>query len=426
MSTLTQGYELQFRRRPPAFGRVKITSIDDPAKAQALAQELSTLLDKGAILPVDPLLHPGGFYSTYFLVSKKDGGLRPILDLRGLNRYLKVLPFHMLTTGVVQRVVCPGEWFTTIDLKDAYFHVPIAAHHQPFLRFAFQGHHYQFRVLPFGLSLSPRVFTRCVAAALAPLQAGGMKVLPYLDDWLVCAPSRAQVMRDTNRLMLHVSRLGLKVNVAKSCLVPTNRAVVSQINHQGGTKSAQLLQVSQRLLTWATPHLLSLRAMWLPGDRNQVADFLSRRKPPPGEWRLHPEVVELIWGVFGRAEVDLFASRASTYCPLWFSWMEEDSPLGQDALGHEWPSVFLYAFPPLPLILPTLQRVLLRGHRPLLVAPFWPVRPWFPLLRKLCCSSPWRLPGRRDLLSQLGGRIWHPDPCRLQLWAWPLQGPTHF
>ncbi|CAL8333814.1 unnamed protein product [Boreogadus saida] len=32
---------------------------------------------------------------------------------------------------------------------------------------------------------------------------------------------------------------------------------------------------------------------------------------------------------------------------------------------------------------------------------------------------------RRDLLSQLGGQIWHPDPSRLQLWAWPLQGPTH-
>ncbi|CAL8337439.1 unnamed protein product [Boreogadus saida] len=30
-----------------------------------------------------------------------------------------------------------------------------------------------------------------------------------------------------------------------------------------------------------------------------------------------------------------------------------------------------------------------------------------------------------DLLSQLVGQIWHPDPSRLQLWAWPLQGPTH-
>lgn len=195
-----------------------MTVINDSAKAQALAQELSTLLDKGAITPVDPLLQPAGLYSTYFLVGKKDGGVRPILDLRGRNRYLKFLPFHMLTSADVMHVIRQGEWFTSIDLKDAYFH------HQPFLRFAFQGHHYHFRVLPSGLSLSPRVFTRCVAAALAPLQAGGMKVLPYLDDWLVCAPSRAQVVQDTARLLTHVARLGLVVNVAKSRLVPTQWA----------------------------------------------------------------------------------------------------------------------------------------------------------------------------------------------------------
>ena len=86
----------------------------------------------------------------------------------------------MLTAADILRVVTRGEWFTTVDLKDAYFHVPIASHHQHFLRFAFRGRHFQFRVLPFGLSLSPRVFTRVVAAALAPLQMQGMKVLPYL------------------------------------------------------------------------------------------------------------------------------------------------------------------------------------------------------------------------------------------------------
>ena len=90
-----------------------------------------------------------------------------------------------------------GEWFTSIDLNDTYFHVPIAPHHTQFLRFAFQGRHFQFRVLPFGLSLSPRVFTRCVAAALSPLQSRGMKILPYLDDWLICAPSWSQVTRSS-------------------------------------------------------------------------------------------------------------------------------------------------------------------------------------------------------------------------------------
>ena len=52
-------------------------------------------------------------------------------------------------------------------------------HHRQFLRFAFRGRHFQFRVLPFGLSLSPRVFTSCFAAALLPLQAQVMKILPY-------------------------------------------------------------------------------------------------------------------------------------------------------------------------------------------------------------------------------------------------------
>lgn len=114
---------------------------------------------------------------------------------------MKVIKFHMLTTAHVLQTVTEGEWFTSVDLKDAYFHVPTAHHHRKFLQFAYRGRHWQFRVLPFGLSLSPRVFTRCMAAALAPLQSRGVKVLPYLDDWLVCAPSRAQVVQDMDQLL---------------------------------------------------------------------------------------------------------------------------------------------------------------------------------------------------------------------------------
>lgn len=112
------------------------------------------------------------------------------------------------------RVVC-------IDLKDAYFHVPIVRQPRQFLRFAYRGQHWQFRVLPFGLSLSLRLFTRCMAAALAPLQSQGMKILPYLEDWLICAPSRGQVIQDTSCLLSHVAVLGLKVNLEKSYLNPS-------------------------------------------------------------------------------------------------------------------------------------------------------------------------------------------------------------
>ncbi|XP_014834349.1 PREDICTED: uncharacterized protein LOC106912030, partial [Poecilia mexicana] len=518
-----------------------MTVIHDQAKAQALSHEIDALLAKGAILPVDPLQDPGGFYSKYFLVPKKTGGLRPILDLRGLNVFLKTIPFHMLSVRDVLQTISPGDWITLVDLKDAYFHVPIASHHWQFLRFAFQGRHFQFRVLPFGLSLSPRVFTRCVAAALSPLQAKGLKILPYLDDWLICAPTEAQAAADTHTLLHHIDLLGLRVNWQKSNLVPSqqvtflgvtmdsltmtarpspqrvegilemlpsflpgcvppfvaylrllgkltaaatvvplgllslrplqmwlnslrldpsrmqhrrrrllvsnqclgslaqwreaefmtegvplgslparrevvstdasttgwgaswqrqiargtwspqeklqhinaleleavqralrhflpglrrrhvlvwsdNTSVVFHINHQGGTRSIILLRLTQKLLTWAAPLFSSLRAAHIPGVQNVPADILSRGRPPPGEWRLHPEVVGVIWEKYGIAAVDLFASRETTHCPLWFSLADSASPLGQDA--HDWPRVLLYAFPPLPLIGPTLLRVL--------------------------------------------------------------------
>ncbi len=137
-----------------------------------------------------------------------------------LSPLLKVLPFHTLCTLDVLQAINPQQWFTTIDLKDAFFHVPIAPQHRPFLRFAFQGRVYQFCLLPFGLSLSPQVFTRCMSVALYPIQAQGVHLLPYLDDWLLCAPSREQAIEQTSLLISHVTQLGLKVNFSKSQLVP--------------------------------------------------------------------------------------------------------------------------------------------------------------------------------------------------------------
>ena len=61
-----------------------------------------------------------GFYSRYFLVPKKDGGLRPILDLRHLNKALMTHPFKMLTTKQILAHIRPGDWFFSVDLKDAY------------------------------------------------------------------------------------------------------------------------------------------------------------------------------------------------------------------------------------------------------------------------------------------------------------------
>ncbi len=117
----------------------------------------------------------------------------------------------------------PQDWFAAIDLKDAYFHVSILLRHRPFLRFAFEGRAWQYRVLPFGLSLSPRVFTKVVEGALTPLREVGVRILNYLDDWLILAQSREQLGNPRDLVLRHLSQLGLRVNWEKSKLSPVQR-----------------------------------------------------------------------------------------------------------------------------------------------------------------------------------------------------------
>lgn len=78
----------------------------------------------------------------------------------------------------------------TFDLLDAYFHIPISPDHKWFLRFAFQWRALEYNILLFGLSLSPRTVMTCIVAGLIPLQQRGIQVFNYLDDRLVCVPSK--------------------------------------------------------------------------------------------------------------------------------------------------------------------------------------------------------------------------------------------
>ncbi len=136
----------------------------------------------------------------------------------------------------------------------------------------------------------------------------------------------------------------------KDVLVRTdNTATVAYVNLQGGLRSRRRSQL--HLLLWSQKHLRSLRAIHIPGVFNRAADELSRAALP-GEWRLHPQAVQLIWGRFGAAHVDLFASPETTHCQEFYSLTE--ATLGTDVLAHSWPrGLRKYAFPPVSLLAQT-------------------------------------------------------------------------
>ncbi|XP_048010529.1 uncharacterized protein LOC125244496 [Megalobrama amblycephala] len=239
--TITQGYRLQFVMKPPHFNGV-LSSHTEESAAHILNEEISSLLDKGAIQVVPHNLIELGFYSRYFLVPKKDGSLRPILDLRVLNKHLRKYNFRMLTHGTLARAIKQNDWFTSVDLKDAFFHISIYPPHRKFLRFAYQGTCYEFTVLPFGLALSPRTFCLCAEAGLAPLRLSGLRILTYIDDWLIIAESKEKVQRDTRRVLTHITSLGFRVNVNKSNFTPSQSVIFLGLELNSVSMRARLSQ----------------------------------------------------------------------------------------------------------------------------------------------------------------------------------------
>ncbi len=202
---------------------------------------------------------------------------------------------------------------------------------------------------------------------------------------------------------------GCHVLVRTDCMT-----VVSFLNCQEGLRSRPLYKLVRSVRLWAQTKFLSIRVVHIPGD------LLSRQRLEDGEWRLHPQVVNLIWQTFGQTDVDLFASSMTTHCLLWFA-LSHLSPLSLNALAHEWPRTRLYAFPPVRLL--SVILLIIRAERVehlLLVAPWWPTQTWFSDMVSLLVGPPLEIPLRHDLLTPARGMIWHPQTDLWKLWVWPL------
>ncbi|KAJ1095605.1 hypothetical protein NDU88_000764 [Pleurodeles waltl] len=221
LSIVGKGYTHPFREFPPLIP--PRPSYCSEEHLLLLEQEVQVLLSKGAVELVPEQERGRGCYSRYFLIPKKDGRLRPILDLRILNWFLKQEKFKMLTLAQVLWALNKEDWMVSVDLQDAYFHIPILKSHRKYLRFMVGSPHYQFAVLPFGLTSAPRVFTKVMSVVAAELRRKGIAVFPYLDDWLIKAKSPELVshhLQSTTQLLFD---LGFSVNEPKSHLEPSQR-----------------------------------------------------------------------------------------------------------------------------------------------------------------------------------------------------------
>ena len=84
------------------------------------------------------------------VVPKKDGGQRPVINLKYLNRYVKLEHFKMEGLHTIKTLLQKNNWMAKVDLKDAFFMVPIAPQFRHLVLFKMEKKFFQFNCLPFG------------------------------------------------------------------------------------------------------------------------------------------------------------------------------------------------------------------------------------------------------------------------------------
>ena len=195
--------------------------------------------------------------SDIFLRDKKDGTFRMILNLKKLNDFVTKHHFKMDTLTTIIRLVEKDCYMASIDLKDAYYSVPIAKAHRAYLRFIWRGTLYQFTCLPNGLSCAPRKFTKLLKPALSQLHLQGHLSSGYIDDIYLQSQTYNGCATNVIDTVTQFDALGLISHPSKSTFVPTQRLEILGFIMDSSKMTVTLTPAKAESLCELCKHLLA-------------------------------------------------------------------------------------------------------------------------------------------------------------------------
>lgn len=265
--------------------------------------EILNLLDKQVIFPCQH--EQGEVISSIFTTPKKDGSHRMILNLKKLNTEVTYHHFKMDTLATSLKLISENCFMASIDLKDAYYSVPIHDDYCKFLRFEWQGQMYQFVCMPNGLAMAPRKFTKLMKPVFSLLRQQGHISSSFLDDSLLIGNTKEECQANVLATANLMSRLGFVIHPFKSVFQPSK-----QIQYLGVIINSESMTVK----------LTEERAASLKSDCIQLLK--------------HPNNVPIrqVAKVIGKIVASF---QAVKYGPLYYRCIEEDKKLAlKDSKGN--------------------------------------------------------------------------------------------
>ncbi|KAL1454597.1 hypothetical protein WDU94_010815 [Cyamophila willieti] len=180
-----------------------------------------------------------GFLCPMFLVDKGNGSMRPVFNLKRLNAFVCTKQFRLVNHAKIPSFLQRNDFMASIDLFQAYCHIPVHQSHQRFLCFVHEGRVYKWTSLPFGLASAPQAFAQLSNWVVSILRKNGIRTLVYLDDFLFAAQDPLLLQMQIDWTLNLLAHLGWVVNREKSVLIPTQK-----IDYLGISWDTQLHRIS--------------------------------------------------------------------------------------------------------------------------------------------------------------------------------------
>ncbi|CAH2223969.1 jg20374 [Pararge aegeria aegeria] len=166
-----------------------------------------------------------------------------------------------------------------------------------------------------------------------------------------------------------------------------NTTAVSYINRMGRVKYPHLNKVTKDIWQWCESQKIIIVASYIKSKDNIIADRESRQTHPDVEWELTNLGYQKLRAKFPAPQIDLFASRINSKCDKFVSWYSDPDAFAIDAFTLNWSQYLFYAFPPCAVILKALRKIVVDKAEGIMVVPYWPTQPWYPLFMRLLKSD---------------------------------------
>ncbi|GFW47526.1 hypothetical protein TNCV_3176901 [Trichonephila clavipes] len=179
------------------------------AEKSEITNQIQKWLDNKVMRPSS-----SDYASPIVLVKKKNGSTRLYVDYCKLNRKIIKDQFPLPLIEDVIDKLHSAKIFTTLDLKNGFFHVPIDESSKKYTAFITDQGLFEFNFAPFGLCLSPPVFQRYVSYVLRDLLRDDT-ILVYMDDIIIPSKNIEEGITKLERVLVTAAKFGLEINFKK-------------------------------------------------------------------------------------------------------------------------------------------------------------------------------------------------------------------